>query len=234
MSANSSEGGESRPASRFPAPRPRAHGGSSSGETQSGAAKPEATQASTSASGAEAQRTGQKQPARPTAGEAEKRGPAPAGRRPAPRPRPAPAGAGRGRTNPGLVRPTPRAKVRKARLLVSKVDPWSVLKMSFLLSVALGIMTVVCAVMLWSAMDLTGIFDRVNDLIGQVLGGEGDTEGGAIVIQEMVTLGQVASFATIIAVVNVVVLTVISMLGAVLYNISASLVGGVGVTLTDD
>ena len=124
--------------------------------------------------------------------------------------------------------------MRKARLLVSKVDPWSVLKMSFLLSVALGIMTVVCAVMLWSAMDLTGIFDRVNDLIGQVLGGEGDTEGGAIVIQEMVTLGQVASFATIIAVVNVVVLTVISMLGAVLYNISASLVGGVGVTLTDD
>ncbi|WP_390905045.1 DUF3566 domain-containing protein [Nesterenkonia marinintestina] len=128
------------------------------------------------------------------------------------------------------MRPTPRAKVRKARLLVSKVDPWSVLKMSFLLSVALGIMTVVCAVMLWSAMDLTGIFDRINELLAQILG----DEGGGFAVQEMVTLGQVASFATIIAVINVVVLTVISMLAAVLYNISASLVGGVGVTLTDD
>nr|WP_261624941.1 DUF3566 domain-containing protein [Nesterenkonia sp. GX14115] len=181
----------------------------------------------------EEKRAAERQPARPTADEAEKRGPAPAGnagRRPAPRPRPAPAGSGRGRTNPGLVRPTPRAKVRKARLLVSKVDPWSVLKMSFLLSVALGIMTVVCAVMLWSAMDLTGIFDRINELLAQILG----DEGGGFAVQEMVTLGQVASFATIIAVINVVVLTVISMLAAVLYNISASLVGGVGVTLTDD
>ena len=34
--------------------------------------------------------------------------------------------------------------------------------------------------------------------------------------------------------INVVLLTVLSMLGAVLYNLSASLVGGIGVTLTDD
>jgi len=129
------------------------------------------------------------------------------------------------------VRPTPKAKVRKARLLVSKVDPWSVLKMSFLLSVALGIMTVVCAVMVWSIMDLTGIFNQINDLLSQILGDEGD---GGFQVEEMVTLGQIASFATIIAVINVVLLTVLSILGAVLYNLSASLVGGIGVTLTDD
>lgn len=121
--------------------------------------------------------------------------------------------------------------MRKARLLVSKVDPWSVLKMSFLLSVALGIMTVVCAVTLWSAMDITGIFDRVNDLAVQILG----TEGAAgFAVEELVTVGQIASFATIIAVVNVVLLTVLSTLSAVLYNLSSALVGGIGVTLTDD
>nr|WP_243728881.1 DUF3566 domain-containing protein [Nesterenkonia sphaerica] len=147
--------------------------------------------------------------------------------RPQPGPRP-----GSGRQAQPLVRPTPKAKVRKARLLVSKVDPWSVLKMSFLLSVALGIMLVVCAVTLWSMMDLTGVFDRVNDLAGQILGG--NAEAGGFQLQELVTVGQVASFATIIAVVNVVLLTVLSMLAAVLYNLSASLVGGVGVTLTDD
>ncbi|MGO1184447.1 MAG: DUF3566 domain-containing protein [Micrococcaceae bacterium] len=130
----------------------------------------------------------------------------------------------------GLVRPAPKAKVRKARLLVARVDPWSVLKMSFLLSVALGIVTVVAGVVLWMVLDLTGIFDDVNALLGQILG----TEGGGQTIQELVTLGQVASMSTIIAVINVVVLTLLSMLAAVLYNISASLVGGVGVTLTDD
>jgi hypothetical protein len=142
-----------------------------------------------------------------------------------------PSGQAQGRpAQQGLVRPAPKAKVRKARLLVSKIDPWSVLKMAFLLSVALGIVTVVGAVVLWTVMDLTGIFDQVNDLLAQVLG----SEGGTFTVQQLVSLGQVASFATIIAVVNVVLLTALSMLAAVLYNISSTLVGGIGVTLTDD
>ncbi|MGF9647841.1 DUF3566 domain-containing protein [Pseudarthrobacter oxydans] len=131
---------------------------------------------------------------------------------------------------PGLVKPAPKAKVRRARLLVSKVDPWSVLKMAFLLSVALGIVTVVAAIVLWTVLDLTGIFDQVDSLLGTLAG----SEGGGFELKKVASLGQVASFATIIAVVNVVLLTALSMLSAVLYNIAATLVGGIGVTLTDD
>lgn len=130
---------------------------------------------------------------------------------------------------PGLVKPAPKAKVRRARLLVSKVDPWSVLKMAFLLSVALGIVTVVAAIVLWTVLDLTGIFDQVDSLLGTLAG----SEGGGFELKKVASLGQVASFATIIAVVNVVLLTALSMLSAVLYNIAATLVGGIGVTLTD-
>ena len=128
-----------------------------------------------------------------------------------------------------LVRPAPKAKVRKARLLISKVDPWSVLKMAFLLSVALGIVTVVASVVFWSVLDLTGIFNSINGLLREVIGTESDFD-----LTKIASLGQVASFATIIAVVNVVLLTVLSMLAAVLYNLSSTLVGGIGVTLTDD
>ncbi|WP_461188389.1 DUF3566 domain-containing protein [Arthrobacter sp. Z4-13] len=131
---------------------------------------------------------------------------------------------------PGLVKPAPKAKVRRARLLISKVDPWSVLKMAFLLSVALGIVTVVAAIVLWTVLDLTGIFDQVDSLLGTLAG----SEGGGFELKKVASLGQVASFATIIAVVNVVLLTALSMLSAVLYNIAATLVGGIGVTLTDD
>ena len=150
------------------------------------------------------------------------------GQRPAPGQRPPSAGPGQG--TPGLVKPAPKAKVRRARLLISKVDPWSVLKMAFLLSVALGIVTVVAAIVLWTVLDLTGIFDQVDSLLGTLAG----TEGGGFELKKVASLGQVASFATIIAVVNVVLLTALSMLSAVLYNISATLVGGIGVTLTDD
>jgi hypothetical protein len=155
----------------------------------------------------------------------------PQGQRPvAPGQRPATPGQRPGQSAPGLVKPAPKAKVRRARLLVSKVDPWSVLKMAFLLSVALGIVTVVAAIVLWTVLDLTGIFDQVDSLLGTLAG----SEGGGFELKKVASLGQVASFATIIAVVNVVLLTALSMLSAVLYNISATLVGGIGVTLTDD
>jgi hypothetical protein len=165
-------------------------------------------------------------PTQPPQGQRPVQGPrpqAPGQRPPAPGQRPA-QGA------PGLVKPAPKAKVRRARLLVSKVDPWSVLKMAFLLSVALGIVTVVAAIVLWTVLDLTGIFDQVDSLLGTLAG----SEGGGFELKKIASLGQVASFATIIAVVNVVLLTALSMLSAVLYNISATLVGGIGVTLTDD
>ena len=156
------------------------------------------------------------------------------GQRPAQGQRPAPAGprpqGAPGQGGPGLVKPAPKAKARRARLLISKVDPWSVLKMAFLLSVALGIVTVVAAIVLWTVLDLTGIFDQVDSLLGTLAG----SEGGGFELKKVASLGQVASFATIIAVVNVVLLTALSMLSAVLYNISATLVGGIGVTLTDD
>lgn len=163
---------------------------------------------------------------RPVAGQPGQR-PAPAGQRPA---QGASAQGSTGQGAPGLVKPAPKAKVRRARLLISKVDPWSVLKMAFLLSVALGIVTVVAAIVLWTVLDLTGIFDQVDSLLGTLSG----SEGGGFELKKVASLGQVASFATIIAVVNVVLLTALSMLSAVLYNIAATLVGGIGVTLTDD
>ncbi|MGX0886873.1 transmembrane protein DUF3566 [Kocuria rhizophila] len=129
----------------------------------------------------------------------------------------------------GLVRPAPRAKVRRARLVVSKVDTWSVLKLAFLLSVALGIITVVASLVLWLVLNLTGLFEGINELLSMLGGSAEGTD-----IKQFLSLGNVALFATLISVVNVILLSVLSVLGAILYNIAASLIGGIGVTLTDD
>lgn len=129
----------------------------------------------------------------------------------------------------GLVRPAPRAKVRRARLVVSRVDTWSVLKLAFLLSVALGIVVVVAAVLIWILMDITGLFSGINELAAMLAGPGGSTE-----VQEIVSLGQVAIFATILSVINVILLTLLSVIAAMLYNLAAGLIGGIGVTLTDD
>lgn len=151
-------------------------------------------------------------------------------------PRPAPrAGTARATQSKGsasrkpLVRPAPRSKIRRARLVVAKVDTFSVAKLVFLLSVAVGIVTVVASVILWLVMQATGAFQSLNDILA-LLG----ATGNAVDVSQYLSLGQVALYTTIISVINVVLFTLLGTLAAMLYNVAAKLVGGIGVTLTDE
>ena len=83
----------------------------------------------------------------------------------------------------------------------------------------------VAGIFLWTTMDLTGIFDDINALLGTILG----TEGGGTQIK-LFTLGRVASMASLRL--NVVLITIA--LWQRCYTTFVPLVGGVGLTLTDD
>ncbi|WP_234346516.1 DUF3566 domain-containing protein [Cellulomonas timonensis] len=133
---------------------------------------------------------------------------------------------------PSVGRPTtipaPGAP-RRVRLAVSRVDPWSVMKLSFLLSVAIGIMIVVAAAVVWFTLDGLNVFTQVDTLVKEVLGAESDVN-----VLQYVEFQRIISAATLVAVVDVFLLTALSTIGAFLYNITASLVGGVHLTLTDE
>ncbi len=124
--------------------------------------------------------------------------------------------------------PAPGAP-RRVRLAVSRVDPWSVMKLSFLLSVAIGIMIVVAAAVVWFTLDGLSVFAQVDTLVKEVLGAESDVN-----VLQYVEFQRIISAATLVAVVDVFLLTALSTIGAFLYNITASLVGGVHLTLTDE
>lgn len=135
-------------------------------------------------------------------------------------------------SEPARPRTKPQAErlpgPRKVRLSVARIDPWSVMKLGFLLSVAFGIMIVVATAVIWGVLDKMAVFDKMNTLLLE-LGNE-----GLLGVMEFVKFDRVMSMATIIAVVDVVLLTALSTLGAFLYNIVAALVGGIHVTMTDD
>jgi hypothetical protein len=118
---------------------------------------------------------------------------------------------------------------RKVRLAIARVDPWSVMKLSFLLSVAIGIMVVVAAAVVWYTLDGLGVFTSVNSTIAEITG-----DPNFFNLLEYAAFKRVISLATMIAVVDVVILTALATIGAFLYNIVAALVGGINLTLTDD
>jgi hypothetical protein len=138
-----------------------------------------------------------------------------------------PAGAVR-RPRTG-ARTTPRT--RKARLRVAKADPWSVMKVSFLLSIALGICTIVAAAVLWMVMDAMGVFSTVGGTISEATG---SNESNGFDLQAFLSLPNVLMFTSIIAVIDVVLATALATLGAFIYNLSAGFVGGVELTLAED
>ncbi|GGJ15228.1 DUF3566 domain-containing protein [Streptomyces brasiliensis] len=127
------------------------------------------------------------------------------------------------------ARTTPRT--RKARLRVAKADPWSVMKVSFLLSIALGICTVVASAVLWMVMDAMGVFSTVGGTISEATG---SNEANGFDLQAFLSLPHVLTFAAIIAVIDVVLATALATLGAFIYNLSAGFVGGVELTLAED
>ncbi|MEU5043605.1 DUF3566 domain-containing protein [Streptomyces griseorubiginosus] len=139
----------------------------------------------------------------------------------------APAGAVR-RPRTG-ARTVPRT--RKARLRVAKADPWSVMKVSFLLSIALGICTIVAAAVLWMVMDAMGVFSTVGGTISEATG---SNESNGFDLQAFLSLPNVLMFTSIIAVIDVVLATALATLGAFIYNLSAGFVGGVELTLAED
>lgn len=134
----------------------------------------------------------------------------------------------RPRTGAG-ARTTPRT--RKARLRVAKADPWSVMKVSFLLSIALGVCTVVAVSVLWLVLDAMGVFSTVGETIGQATGTD---EGGGFDLESFLSLSRVLTFTSVIAVIDVVLATALATLGAFIYNLSAGFVGGVELTLAED
>ncbi|WP_405778828.1 DUF3566 domain-containing protein [Streptomyces sp. NBC_00859] len=136
--------------------------------------------------------------------------------------------AGVRRTRTG-ARTTPRT--RKARLRVAKADPWSVMKVSFLLSIALGVCTVVAAAVLWMVMDAMGVFSTVGGTISEATG---SSDGSGFDLQSFLSLPRVLLFTAVIAVIDVVLATALATLGAFIYNLSAGFVGGVELTLAED
>lgn len=125
--------------------------------------------------------------------------------------------------------PAAQGAPRKVRVLLSRIDPWSALKIGFLLSIAAGIMLVVAVHVLWTALDSMGTFVLIQEWVSKLF-----TRDQEVNILQFVDYQKVLSATLLVAVTNVVLISGLSVIAAFLYNMVSRMVGGVYVTLTDD
>lgn len=121
-------------------------------------------------------------------------------------------------------------RTRKARLRISRIDPWSVMKTTFLFSIAFGIMLVVIVAVLWGVVAGSGALQSINSTMTQLIGDSGTKFN----IEDYINAGRVIGLSAVLAALNVVLITAVSTLFAFLYNLAAAVIGGLEVTLAED
>jgi Transmembrane domain of unknown function (DUF3566) len=128
--------------------------------------------------------------------------------------------------------PAPTRAPRRARLRLSRIDPWSVMKVSFLLSIAFGIVTVVSVFLVWSVLGAAGVWDSINNTVSDTVSSGNNVS--TFDISDYLGMSRVLGFTMLVSVIDVILITAIATLGAFLYNMAASLLGGIELTLAED
>jgi hypothetical protein len=109
---------------------------------------------------------------------------------------------------------------RQVRLKLVYVDVWSLVKLSFLVWLSLGIVLIVASVLIWAVLFSTGIFDTLDETLRGIMGDEN------FAIANTFGIAQVLGFTVIVALLNTVVGTALGAVAGFLYNLSVRLTGG--------
>jgi hypothetical protein len=120
--------------------------------------------------------------------------------------------------------------VRRARLRIEEINPWSAVRTAFLLGVATAATITVTFTVLYLFLSALGLFDAIDRVLGDVTG-TGAVNAG---ITGALSLSKVLTFTLLIGIFETVVVTALAAVFAFMYNATVPLTGGLDVTLAED
>lgn len=118
--------------------------------------------------------------------------------------------------------------VRRVKLALSRINPLSAMKIGFLVAVALSIVMLVAAIVLWLVLDMLHVFSSMQGFL-QAL-----SATALINLVDALTFSRTIALVAIFGVLQIIILTVLSWLAAVIYNLIARMVGGLHIVMTDE
>jgi len=120
-----------------------------------------------------------------------------------------------------------KTNAKQVRLRLVYVDFWSAVKLSFLTAVALAIVTVIATFLVFLVIQSTGLITQVDELLTAVTGGD-------FLLGSFLSLPQVMAFAAVVAILNLIVVTVLGAVLAGIYNLMVQVTGGLLVGFTSN
>ena len=119
---------------------------------------------------------------------------------------------------------------RRAHLAVTRVEPWSVMKFSFMISLVGWVVLFVAVAALYFVLSRLGVFQSIEKSVADVT----STKGSAGVrASNWFSASRVLGYTMLIGAVNVILITALATLGSVIYNLVTHVAGGIEVTLRD-
>ena len=104
------------------------------------------------------------------------------------------------------------------------------MKFSFVISLVCFIVLFVAVAVLYGTLAGLGVFDSLQRTIQGVTSGQGST---GVNPATWFSASLVLGYTALIGAVNVILITALSTVGSVLYNVASDLVGGIEVTLRE-
>lgn len=125
---------------------------------------------------------------------------------------------------------TPAAQRRRANLVVARLEPWSVMKFSFLMSLVAWVVLFVAVALLYYALSGLGVFHAIQTTLSGVTSSQGSS---GFNLGKYISASKVLGYTMLFGAVNIVLITALSTIGAMIYNVVTHLGGGVEVTLRE-
>ncbi len=120
-----------------------------------------------------------------------------------------------------------RRPPRLASLQLKRVDPWTVLKISLIVSIVMFFVWMIATGILYYTLGAMDVWSKVNDTFS-TLTSTPDVAAGQT---DLVTAPRVFAITAIVGAINIVLFTALATVGAFIYNAAAAMSGGVELTL---
>lgn len=123
-----------------------------------------------------------------------------------------------------------QVSARRADLVVARLEPWSVMKFSFLMSLVAWVVLFVAVALLYFILSSLGVFTSIEHTLASVTS---SSSSSGMNLSRWFSASRILGYTMLLGAVNIILITALCTVGSMIYNLVTHLGGGIEVTLRE-